>query len=425
MKTKAVLLLFLLPFFFACKSGKSLFGNKRLHEQYGEKLKTAGLHQTALGRQWFAAADKALRNPQPITLPYKEVGYFAAEKPRAAGLSFSSKRGEKLMFRVETNPDTAFALYVELWRINAGGQPSFVQAADTSQQTFEQEVDGDETYLLRLQPELLKSGDYTLSISVGPTLAFPVRGGRVGSVWGDARDGGARKHEGIDIFAPRRTPAIAAADGVVTSVREGGIGGKTIFMRPSGKPYSLYYAHLDEHLVSTGQQVAAGDTIGLVGNTGNAATTSPHLHFGIYAAGGAVDPLPFVNESIKRPAEVTVSRNRLTDTFRSTTIVKSKNGAYSANAVFYPLAATAKAYRVELPDGTTTEVPAPAVQVAKKALRQGQTKKDSFLLESPQQNAPRIKALKSNTAVQLIGFFGEYALIETSTERGWLPTSLL
>jgi peptidoglycan LD-endopeptidase LytH len=232
------LFLTLLPFLFACKSGRSLFGSKRLHEQYAQKLKDAGLHETALGRQWLQAAETALNSPQTITIPYEEAGYFAAERPRAAGLKFSAKRGEKLLFRLEKNPATGFALYVELWRVNTNSQPSFIKAADSTQRTFEQEVDGDETYILRLQPELLKSGDYTLSISVGPTLAYPVPGGRVGSVWGDPRDAGVRRHEGIDIFAPRRTPTVAAADGVITSVREGGIGGKAIFMRPSGKHYS-------------------------------------------------------------------------------------------------------------------------------------------------------------------------------------------
>jgi len=58
---------------------------------------------------------------------------------------------------------------------------------------------------------------------------------------------------------------------------------------------SLYYAHLDSILVPTGKKVIIGDTLGLVGNTGNARTTVPHLHFGIYKSGqGAINPLPFV-----------------------------------------------------------------------------------------------------------------------------------
>ena len=57
----------------------------------------------------------------------------------------------------------------------------------------------------------------------------------------------------------------------------------------------LYYAHLDQQLVSPGERVNAGEIVGTVGNTGNARTTAPHLHFGIYAVGrGAIDPYWFI-----------------------------------------------------------------------------------------------------------------------------------
>ena len=80
-------------------------------------------------------------------------------------------------------------------------------------------------------------------------------------------------------------------------------------MRPAGKDYTLYYAHLDEQLATDGQSVRAGDTIGLIGNTGNARSTPPHLHFGIYTFGEAIDPLPFVNPNIKEPPAITASLN--------------------------------------------------------------------------------------------------------------------
>ena len=420
----ALLLVILSPLF-SCKSGKGLFGAKRLHEQYAEKLRAAGLHETALGRQWFEAADKALSSPQTITLPYKEVGYFPAEQPRAAGLKFTGKQGEKLLFRMEKNPATGFALYMELWRSNGAGQPSFVKAADSTQQTFEQEVEGNEIYILRLQPELLKSGDYTLSISVGPTLAYPVPGGRVGSIWGDARDAGVRRHEGVDIFAARRTPAVASADGVVTSVREGGIGGKTIFMRPSGKSYSLYYAHLEEQLATPGQRVKLGDTIGLVGNTGNAATTSPHLHFGIYTAVGAVDPLPFIRQKIQEAPDVRATASRLANPLRTTTLLKTANRSYTDNAVVFPLAVSERTYRVVLPDGALAEVATSALQPVETALRQVKIKRDAFLLESPKEGAPKKNEVVEGTAVKILGYFGDYSFVETGTTKGWLPSDRL
>ncbi|MGD2123720.1 MAG: M23 family metallopeptidase, partial [Gemmatimonadota bacterium] len=69
---------------------------------------------------------------------------------------------------------------------------------------------------------------------------------------------------------------------------------------------SIYYAHLDEPLVEDGQQVQAGDTIGLVGNTGNARTTPPHLHFGAYQR-GAMDPWDLILPIPPEPPRVSVN----------------------------------------------------------------------------------------------------------------------
>lgn len=419
-----VFFLFLLSFFFGCKPGKGLFSSSRPHQQYAQKLKGAGLDQTALGRQWLAAADSALSSPQTITLPYRELGYFGAEKPRATGLKFRAKQGEKLHFRIQASPDTGFLLFAELWLERVNEEPRFLQAPDSLNQ-FTQEAEGDETYILRLQPELLKSGDYTLSISVGPSLDFPVEGGRVGSIWGDDRDAGARSHEGIDIFAPKRTPALAAANGTVTSVREGGIGGKVVFMRPEGKRFTLYYAHLDEQLVTNGQRVYAGDTLGLVGNTGNARTTPPHLHFGIYASGGAVNPLPFVNPTIKRPADVRIEKGLLQDTLRTNSNLRIGSRNYGPNVVVFPLAAAADGLRIQLPDGLVTSIPASATRNVSTALRQASIKKDSFLLESPKDGSPRKLLVKKETRVAVMGYYLDYAFVEVSDQKGWLSSSLL
>jgi peptidoglycan LD-endopeptidase LytH len=117
----------------------------------------------------------------------------------------------------------------------------------------------------------------------------------VGSRFGDPRDGGSRDHQGVDIFAPRGTPVLAAADGWVTGATENRLGGKVVWVWNPASGEALYYAHLDRQEVSPGARVRAGDVIGRVGNTGNARGTPPHLHFGIYEPGqGAVDPLPFI-----------------------------------------------------------------------------------------------------------------------------------
>ena len=159
----------------ACKtSGPSLFGKRSPHEQYGNKLESAGLKNTAAGSAWFAAAASALSNPLNIILPYKEFGYFDDALPKAVGLRFTGRRGEKLTITLEKKPAASFAIFLELWQV-ADGKTKLVEAADTTASTLEYELDEDQQLILRLQPELLSSGEYTLAIRNGPSLAFPVQ----------------------------------------------------------------------------------------------------------------------------------------------------------------------------------------------------------------------------------------------------------
>ncbi len=111
--------------------------------------------------------------------------------------------------------------------------------------------------------------------------------------WGGARSGG-RHHEGIDIFAPRGTPVVAATDGLVWRVGTDPLGGLVVWVLGPGRQMH-YYAHLDRYAgVRRGDRVTAGDTVGYVGTTGNARGGPPHLHYGIYADGGAINPYPLL-----------------------------------------------------------------------------------------------------------------------------------
>jgi murein DD-endopeptidase MepM/ murein hydrolase activator NlpD len=136
-----------------------------------------------------------------------------------------------------------------------------------------------------------------------PGMVFPVAGKRsiIGSFWGATREGGKRKHEGIDIFAAKRTPVVAVNDGIVVDVGNTAKGGKTIWLRSFYDDFYYYYAHLDRQLVRIGESVKKGQYIGTVGNTGNAKLTPPHLHFGIYSFTGAIDPLPHIKDLPKIP----------------------------------------------------------------------------------------------------------------------------
>jgi peptidoglycan LD-endopeptidase LytH len=364
MKQIRSLLLMVACISFSCSSTlhKIFDSNKTPHEEYAENLEDKNLDNTPEGRAWLQASKKALESPQSVQLPYGQIGYFQPGKPRSLGLRFRAKHGEKLTFALNGKL-VGFVIYSDLFRANNTDAP--LLSADTSSSQFSFDVDETGEYILRLQPELFRSGQYNLTISVGPSLGFPVSHSKanIGSFWGDGRDGGKRSHEGIDIFAPKHSPAIAAADGYITGVREGGIGGKTVWLRPEGKNYTLYYAHLDKQLVQEGQFVKKGETVGLVGNTGNAKYTPSHLHFGVYTHSGAIDPLPFVNKLIKTAPEVS-SKNLAV----SLKLIKSKkagNDLIKANTVLIPLAATSKHYIAETADGKLLQVSSEEVRIKK------------------------------------------------------------
>jgi len=80
-------------------------------------------------------------------------------------------------------------------------------------------------------------------------------------------------------------------------VGEDRLGGRAVSVLGAGAR-TYYYAHLDRYSVNehAGEEIAHGAVIGYVGNTGNARTTPPHLHFGIYTPSGAIDPLPLLSQ---------------------------------------------------------------------------------------------------------------------------------
>lgn len=194
------------------------------HERYVEALRLSGLGETALVRDWAAAARRALTEPHLIVPPFRETGYIAPERPSAVGYLLNVRRGRRLVFEVELNGDAPALVFLDLFRLyeDSTRLPRLVASADSGAYRLEYEANRDTEYLLRLQPELLRGGQYTLTILSDPSLAFPVDGADdddIQSVFGDPRDGGERDHHGIDIFAPRGTPALAAASGYVRRVR--------------------------------------------------------------------------------------------------------------------------------------------------------------------------------------------------------------
>jgi murein DD-endopeptidase MepM/ murein hydrolase activator NlpD len=96
--------------------------------------------------------------------------------------------------------------------------------------------------------------------------------------------GGTRRHEALDILAPRHTPVIAVEDGTVARLFLSEPGGITIYQFDPSMDYVYYYAHLEGYApgLSEGDRLSRGQVIGYVGTTGNAPRDTPHLHFAIY-----------------------------------------------------------------------------------------------------------------------------------------------
>lgn len=111
--------------------------------------------------------------------------------------------------------------------------------------------------------------------------------------WHAPRSGG-RLHQGTDVFAPYGSPAYAVTYGVIDQWGNGGLGGITLWLRAdNGDRY--YYAHNSRNVARVGTRVRPGQVIAYVGNTGNARTTPPHVHFEAHPGGGAAaNPYPFL-----------------------------------------------------------------------------------------------------------------------------------
>ena len=130
-------------------------------------------------------------------------------------------------------------------------------------------------------------------LPVDNSLPSPLPGQQLTDTWGGARSEG-RSHEGIDIFAKRNAPIQATTHGVITRIGDDRLGGRVVvIVGPGGAGH--YYAHLEDYAdINVNDWVEAGDIIGYVGVSGNAKGTPPHVHYGIYINGDAVNPYPLL-----------------------------------------------------------------------------------------------------------------------------------
>jgi murein DD-endopeptidase MepM/ murein hydrolase activator NlpD len=123
----------------------------------------------------------------------------------------------------------------------------------------------------------------------------------------EVRGGGTRKHEALDILAPRGTPVMSASSGRVLKLHNSKDGGLMVYAADSSDRFVLMYAHLDRYAdgLRDSLPLRQGQVIGYVGTTGNAPPNTPHLHFAIahprdvklWWTGTAIDPLPLLQRT--------------------------------------------------------------------------------------------------------------------------------
>jgi murein DD-endopeptidase MepM/ murein hydrolase activator NlpD len=155
-------------------------------------------------------------------------------------------------------------------------------------------------------PEALPP-DPSAPVSGNPSLLIPVEGVAIDALtdtFTQSRAQGARPHDAIDIMAARGAVVLAAADGRIEKLFWSGEGGRTIYERSPDGRRIYYYAHLDGYApgLREGQTVRRGQRIAIVGSTGNADPSAPHLHFAVHVAqpgepwhgGRPVNPYPLL-----------------------------------------------------------------------------------------------------------------------------------
>ena len=128
----------------------------------------------------------------------------------------------------------------------------------------------------------------------GVSLQAPVKGTQSSS-FGYRRffnDQPRSPHKGMDISGANGEAIVAARDGVIAATGNYFFNGNTVLIN-HGQGFITMYCHMSEIGVVKGQAVSGGSIIGAVGATGR--VTGPHLHFGTYMNGTAIDPAIFLN----------------------------------------------------------------------------------------------------------------------------------
>ncbi len=405
------------------------------HKTYQESLQELGLIHTEMYKRWIIASNKALINPVTIKPPFQEIILFSDIDPAAYGYRFDLKRGERLTINLERLNGDDGLLFLDLFEVSqdSTNRLKHIASQDTVNHDIDIEVSTDMSVLLCIQPELLISSLNRLLITKSSSLEFPVAGrGKeaIGSLFGVPRDAGRRVHEGIDIFARRHTPIISVSDGHVNFAghREGSLGGNVIWVKDEKRDLSIYYAHLQDVLVQEDEYVLRGDTIGTIGNSGNAKTTSPHLHFGIYQ-NGAVDPYAYVVSPRTKPTAILSDTSIISDHMRVSGLDWGNRNIYSRTMkpvmqnddYCLVVGATSTYYKVQDAKGEITYVFYDNIDNLDRPLKRLSVHNDTPLLIAADKSSAYSKMLTSIDEIKILAYYNGYSYCELPDKRqGWL-----
>ncbi len=411
------------------------------HEEYLKGLHDAGLAGTALSQAWIMEAAAAVQSPRLVELPFREETFIAPEAPEAVGYRFRLERGQRVRIALAIEADVAPRVFLDFFRVPDDPADPLrpVQDAVTTAEGLEYEPPRDGDYLVRVQPELLRGGRFRVTLELNPALAFPVDGfdmRAIQSLFGAERDAGARSHAGVDIFAPRSTPVVASAAGRITRANVTNLGGKVVWLRDDRMSRNLYYAHLDSQAVAPGTRVEIGDTLGFVGNTGNARTTPPHLHYGIYYRGeGAVNPLPFLRTPRRTLPALSADLARLGSWGRVTEEGLRLRAAPDGRATVVDelprhtavriVGAAGSWYRVVLPDGGVGYLSAERTEALDGPVGQTVAQSDRSGRSRPADDAPLVEVIAAGSTVPVLGRFGDYWMVRPdSGHAAWVQARI-
>lgn len=416
------------------KSIKNVFRVQSPHEQYVESLKKAELMSASMTREWLLASDAVFNDSVFVTIPFTESGFFQASSPDARSYRFPVKDGQVLTvsgaIRTQRDANIFMDLFVkdeDEWDHVAYGDSTF---------SITHEFSNDEDCVLRLQPELLANAWYSINISITPVLINPVFGASnksIGSFYGASRDNGKRSHEGVDIFAPKGTPVVAPTDGYVSRVGTSTLGGKVVWMKDLKRQHSYYFAHLDSQMVQAGSHVRQGHVLGLVGNTGNAKRTPPHLHFGIYQS-GSKDPLYYIRKVEEAIESLPIdtgfhqkafkTRQRLAVLRAGPSLTLGEKKSLEKDTYVTVIGQTSDWYRIRLPNDAEGFLLKKQLEPLDKG-RSVILDTTAVLLTAVRRDAIPIALLEKDTAVEILARFENYSFVVTGTGKsGWLRTAV-